>query len=156
MINIRKEYKRRFLKFDLAISIVMSIIIIILYIKIVTIEALADWISINKANIYGLIATIGGTLLGFVITGASIIVAFSESEKLELLKKSKQYNTIFEIYFSTIRYLAIATIIAILGIIINSYSAIILYVLTWAIIISVMRLYRCLWILEKIVKIIQG
>lgn len=154
-MGIWKEYKRHFLAAEFLISIAFALIIIFFVRSFWSYEAIISWISANKKEVYSLIASIGGTLLGFVITGISIIIAFSESEKLKLLRKSKVYNTIFDIYFSTIRYLAVTTIIPIIGLVVNEGEIYILYLLIWSIIISSLRIWRCIWVLENIVKIIH-
>lgn len=152
--DIKKVYKRRFLKMEFLISIVISVLIVCVMEYTWSSETIGHWISENEKDIYPLIATISGTLLGFVITGVSILLAFSESEKLKLLKRTKQYKTIFDVYFSTIKYLAVTTIIAIFGILINNRLAIVtLYILIWSVIISSLRVWRCLWILESIVEV---
>lgn len=151
-----KPYKRHFLLAELIISIIFTIGIIALVHFLWSQESLKSWVITNTDTIYPLIATIGGTLLGFVITGVSIILAFSESEKLRLLKRSKQYKTIFTIYFSTIKYLAITTIIAIIGLVVNDdFSVFIFYLLLWSVTISALRIWRCLWVLQSIVEIIH-
>jgi len=154
--GFRKPYKRHFLLAELIISIIFTIGIMVLVHFLWSHELLKSWIITNRNTIYPLIATIGGTLLGFVITGVSIILAFSESEKLRLLKRSKQYKTIFTIYFSTIKYLAITTIIAIIGLVVNDdFSVVIFYLLLWSVTISALRIWRCLWVLQSIVEIIH-
>ena len=151
-----KPYKRHFLLAELIISIIFTIGIMVLVHFLWSHELLKSWIITNRNTIYPLIATIGGTLLGFVITGVSIILAFSESEKLRLLKRSKQYKTIFTIYFSTIKYLAITTIIAIIGLVVNDdFSVVIFYLLLWSVTISALRIWRWLWVLQSIVEIIH-
>ncbi len=156
MVDVGKEYKRHFLFADLVVSVLISLIFIFSINFTWSSETIAAWISANKKEIYSLIATIGGTLLGFVITGVSIIIAFSESEKLRLLKQSKQYKTIYDVYFSTIRFLAITTVVPIIGIIINDGEAVlILYFLIWSVLISSFRIWRCIWVLESIVEILH-
>ena len=151
-----KAYKRHFLLAELIISIIFTIILMCLVEIFWSQESLKNWITINRGTIYPLIATIGGTLLGFVITGVSIILAFSESEKLRLLKRSKQYKTIFTVYFSTIKYLAITTILAIIGLVVNDNLSILLfYLLILSVTVSIFRIWRCLWILQSIVEIIH-
>jgi hypothetical protein len=150
-------YKRHFIKLEFIISILITILLFFIIKYFWSPEDVRNWISQNKRDIYPLISTISGALLGFIITGVSIILAFSESEELKLLKQSKQYKTIFEIYFSTIKFLAITTIIPIVGIVINNKWMILLfYLFLWSLIISSLRIWRCLWILENIVEIIQG
>jgi hypothetical protein len=130
-MSIWSTYKNHFLTAEFLISIGIALIWIF-YIRFTwSHDEILSWISSNKKDIYSLVASIGATLLGFVITGVSIIIAFSESEKLKLLKKSTQFKTLYDIYFNTIGYLAITTVIPIIGLILNYGAEYILYFLIW-------------------------
>jgi len=154
MINILRQYNKYFLQIELVMSIVLTIIIIYIFDCIRSPDTIINWLGQNKNEIYSLFATINGTLLGFIFTGMSIILVFTESDKLRLMKRSKHYKTIFIIYFSTIKYLGIATIIPILGIIFNNdYNIYLFYLIIWSIIISVLRIWRCMWVLESLIVI---
>ena len=155
MIDIRGTYNRHFLDAELLLSGVICLFFIYLINRTWSSETIRGWIFANKREIYPLVATIAGTLLGFVITGVSIIIAFSGSEKLGLLRKSAHYMTVFTIYFSTMKFLALTTIVAVSGIVVDDKWAIrIFYLLLWSVIVSSFRIWRCLWILENIAKII--
>lgn len=154
MADIRVAYNRHFLDAELLLSGVICLFLIYLINRTWSSEIIREWIFANKREIYPLVATIAGTLLGFVITGVSIIIAFSGSEKLALLRKSPYFKTIFTIYFSTMKFLAITTIIAVSGIVVDDKWAIrIFYLLLWSVMISSFRIWRCLWILENIARI---
>ena len=149
-------YRRNFLKAELILSFIIAIIIIGLidYVMLWSRDDIISWISQNKADVYPLVASIGGTLLGFVVTGVSVLIAFTESGKLDLLKKSEHYKTMYAVYFNTIKYLAIVTGVAFIGLMVDGYWAIpLLYIIIWAVIISLLRMWRCVWILENIVEI---
>lgn len=168
MFNLWDIYKRRFLQVEFLASLVVTVFIIGYIRSNWTPEYVDLWIIENKGNLYSLIASIGGTLLGFVITGVSIIIAFSDSKKLRLLTKSDQYQQIFKIYFSTIKYLAVTTVLSVIGLVIQnsnsvsinriviagSWNIIVLYTLILVVTISIFRFYRCMWILQNIVEII--
>lgn len=150
MVELSKIYKRNFLNLELGLSILLGLGAIWL----LSFVDLNSWLQTNRTTIYSLIATISTTLLGFVITGVSVLIAFSESEKLKLLRESAQFETIFIVYFSTIKFLAITALLSIFGIIFSTFfQNLILYLVVWSIIISSLRIYRCLWVLENIVKI---
>lgn len=153
-MTIWTKYKRHFLEAEFLISVGVALIVIFYIRSIWSNDDTISWIQANKKEIYPLIASISGTLLGFVITGVSIIIAFAESERLRLLKESNQYKTIYDIYFSTIRYLAITTLTPIIGMIVSNSEIYILYFLIWSIIISSLRIWRCIWVLENIVEIV--
>ncbi|RJS49675.1 MAG: hypothetical protein CIT03_02485 [Methanobacterium sp.] len=108
-------------------------------------------ISANKDNIYLIVATISGTLLGFIITSISVIAAFFDSKKLELIREYGMVNDLFNIFFSTIKFLAITTLIAILGIISN-WTILIFYLIIFNVIVSSFLIACCIWALETIIK----
>lgn len=154
MTDIRGAYNRHFLDAELLLSGVICLFLIYSMNRTWSSLTIREWISANKREIYPLVATIAGTLLGFVITGVSIIIAFSGSEKLALLRKSPHFKTMFTIYFSTMKLLAITTIIAVSGIVVDDKWAIrIFYLMLWSVIISSFGIWRCFWVLENIAKI---
>jgi hypothetical protein len=155
MTSLKERYQENFLAYEFGISVIISLIVIAIIQIYWSKPELYNWINSNKSGLYSLLASISGTLLGFIITGISVILAFSESQKLRRLKESTQYKTIFVVYFNTIKYLAFTTIVAILGFVVNNRSVdfYLLYVLIWLLIISSLRIWRCLWILEELVTI---
>src|SRR5689334_25279705 len=73
----------------------------------------------NRAAIYGTLASVFGSLLGFVLTAVSIIIAFSAMEQLGIIRESAHYLTLYRIYIQATWLLALATLIAVLGLIID-------------------------------------
>ena len=83
------------------------------------------------------------------IIGIWIIVAFAEETFRATMttfsqtivkniknKIVKQYKTVFDVYFSSIKYLAITTFLAIIAIVLNThYSLILFYMVIWAVIV---------------------
>lgn len=149
-------WKRNLMNVDLGIAILISIIFLLILPKILEPTLLSDWLSSIKTSLYPVIATISGALLGFVITGVSILIAFSESDNLRLLKKTKQFKNIFKVYFRAIYYLAITTLISVFGIVINANLSVpIFWILVISSVVSLVGLYRCIWVLEKVVEIVH-
>lgn len=149
--DLRLQYKRHFLEFELVGSIVLTLIIFGYFSWNNTdVSAL---ITISKDKLYPIITASAITLLGFIITGVSVLVTFTESKNLQIFKKSNQYKTPFTVYFSTIKYLTIVTILSIIGILSETYKEIIFFLLIWSVAISSLRLYRCVWIIERFIDI---
>lgn len=154
MNKYKDKYEKQFMLYELIISIVLSIVIVKFILPIIFPETVESWLVTNKNDVYSLLASVAGTLLGFIITGVSVILAFSESEKLRLLKKSRHYKTIFVVYFSTIKWLALTTAVSIMWIFTDLFMLYSFYLLIFAIIITSLRMARCVWILEAIVEIV--
>lgn len=112
-------------------------------------------ISTNKSGIYTIIATTSGTLLGFIITSISIIVIFIGSDKLKILIDAGFYDKLFGVYFDTIKFLAITTLIATIGMFYFN-DIIYFYVVLFFVIISIFLFCACIWVLESLIKILKN
>ncbi|WP_011308430.1 hypothetical protein [Methanosarcina barkeri] len=139
--TLSDNYPKNFLTYELIISLLISgIAIAIIQLKWSP-EEVHKWMFFNKSQFYSLLATISGTLLGFIITGISVILSLSGSQKLEKATESTQFKKIFVVYFSTIKFLAFTVIISIIGFLVNndSINICLLYLL---IILSIISSFR--------------
>ncbi len=111
----------------------------------------------SRSASYSAVASISGSLLGFVITSVSIIAAFGAMPKFEILRKSPQYAAIFGIFFDSIYWLASTTILALFGLVFDTDRAP-MAILTCAALlvfsITAARVWRCVWILQKLAKVL--
>lgn len=111
----------------------------------------------NRTAIYSTLATIFGSLLGFVITATSIIIGFSASEKLSVVKRSEHYATLWKVFSSTIKALSFAVVVAFLSLILDRDKTpcpVLLFLTFFALLFSLVRLWRTIWVLENIIGII--
>lgn len=111
----------------------------------------------NRAAFYGTLASIAGSLLGFVITAVSILLAFDSAPSLKLLRDSEHYGMLWSTYKSGIRAMAVATVVSVAALVLDrddSPSRASLYLVVAAVSFAVVRLARCLWILEKVIDIV--
>jgi hypothetical protein len=110
----------------------------------------------NRSSIFGTLASIFGSLLGFVLTITSIVLGFHASDKLQLLRDSAQYGTLWRVFISTNRALALATISALVALIVDKDGGLTpwFYLLFFSTIYSSLRLMRSLWVLENILRLV--
>jgi hypothetical protein len=113
--TLSDKYHNNFLRYEFIISLLLGVLAIYLIHNYWSAKDIECWMSNNKAMFYSLLATISGKLLGFIITGISVILSLSESPKLETAKISTQFKKIFVVYFNTIKYLAYTAILSIIG-----------------------------------------
>lgn len=149
-------WKKHFLFVELLLSILLIILFYIVVQKMQIESRMMDLVKNNRSAIYTLIASISGSLLGFTFTGIAILLALADNQKLGILTQSKHYSKIYKVYISTIKILAITTILSLVSLIYDhegSPKCIMLYLNLWAVILVCFRLLRCLWILEKIILI---
>jgi len=154
-MSIRQYYQQHFLLFEFVLSLVSAFILILIFHFVLNESEIESWIISKSSDFYSLLATITGTLLGFVITGVAILLAFPSSERLKELQKSKHYKTIYKVYFSTIYFLALTLILSVVGFLCDEhYAIIIFYLIAWLIIISGLRFWRCVWVLKNVIDIV--
>lgn len=113
-------------------------------------------LATNRSAVYTAIASILGALLGFVITAISIVLAFSAMERLELLRQSPHYKTLWAVFTQTTWLLAGATALALVALVLDRDAAPCrpaLYFCLGATLISAIRIARCVWVLEQLVAI---
>ena len=110
----------------------------------------------NKEQLYPLFFNTGITLLGFLMTGISIILIFLNDERLILLRESGHFKSILGIYINTILVTAVFTILGFLGLVLKSNDLLkkLSLVIEAVILIEAIRIWRCIWIIEEVSKIL--
>lgn len=149
-----KWWEKNFLFNELTLSIIIVVTAWVIVNHFGLVNTICSILNNSRLQLYGTIASVTGALLGFIIAGMSILLTMGESESLNILRKSKHYFLIFKVYLSCSKYLALTTILAIVGLIVDKDGAPIIWftaLVCWALLISIFRLLRCMWILEKMV-----
>jgi hypothetical protein len=93
-------------------------------------EALSGILTGNRSVLYGTIASIAGSLLGFSIAAVTIVLTVVQSPRLHLVRASKHYGKLWNTYHSTILALCVGT--------------------------SGLRVLNAIWILEQIIRVATG
>ncbi|WP_157800951.1 hypothetical protein [Bacillus solitudinis] len=153
---MRNLYRAHFLGIELCVSFVIIGL---------TIFSLDKWgsYSLIQTNLneirdvfYGTLAALSGALLGFVITGLSVLLTSSSNEQIERLRKSKQYKVVFKVFFSTSKYLGILLLTSLICLVFDKDSNPMIWLTfacLWSLMIVTFRLLRCIWVLERIVQL---
>jgi len=150
-------YKKNFLEIEGIIALAVVIVLYIILLIFLTPDQFNTLVTNTQSKVYPVISIGAITLLGFIITGISILITFTEIPALKPLKTSPQYTNLFKIYFSAIKHLGVLTLVSIVGMLISYslVSQIIFYLVILFIITSILRIWRCLWVLERFIRIIQ-
>lgn len=159
MKNPIQLWRENFLFLELVLSILLTLGIIGGLEHYDKYPWLVSYLADGRKEIYGAFASILGALLGFIITAVSIILGFNMSDSLKLVRESKHYPKLWQTYLSTIRGLALATIIALSGLIVDVGTIPtkwIVYPMIFSLIFVFLRFARAIWILEKVVLIVSS
>lgn len=111
----------------------------------------------NRGQIYGTLASICGSLLGFVIATLSVVLGFTASRRLDILRKSKHYRQLWGVFTSAIRVLGFTTFAWLIALFIDRETCPrlpLLIVCFGATVLAILRLARAVWVLERIVEIL--
>jgi hypothetical protein len=104
--------------------------------------------------VYSAIAGVQGSLLGFVLAALTIVLGYSQTPSLSLLRKSGQLPNLFRIYLAGIRAHALSTVTALVSLIANyqgELSTVGAWVVTTTCTLAFVRLARTLWATRAIV-----
>ena len=107
----------------------------------------------KREAVYGTIAAVLGSLLGFVIAGMAIVIG--QARHLQFLKEANQLQNLFTVFRLAIYALGIGTSATIIALIIDGDSVSRLWipgVVLWVTLLATARVWRAIWILKKIVK----
>lgn len=149
--TLKEKYWNHLFIYNIILALILVILIKLILESFLFPNFYEFYILSKTKDIYTVIATIGGTLLGFIITSISIIIAFTESDKIKILRQTNHYKSLFNIYFNTIKILAITTILAIIGILAN-YEPILFYIILMFVITSILFIWASIWALEQIIE----
>jgi hypothetical protein len=113
----------------------------------------------NRAAVYGALATIFGALLGFSITALSIAMTFSQDPRMQMIRDSKHYGTMWSVFTKSIGGLSLGTIIALVALVVDRDRHprhIVLAAVVSATMFAGVRVARCIWLLEQLVRVIRA
>lgn len=113
----------------------------------------------NRAAVYGAMASLFGALLGFVITAVSILLGFSASDKLTVVRDSDHYTTLWAVFTLATKILGFATVAALTGLILDRekhHMHELFYVMAGFSVLALLAVARCLWVLEQVVGLVTG
>ncbi len=121
-------------------------------------EFVERFFSGSREVLYGALAALFGSLLGFAITAVSIILGYAANEKLEIVRESKHYVALWNTFNSAIRVLAMSTVFALVGLVADKDQSpinLLLYFNLFLVLLSFFRIARCVWILEYVIAIVS-
>lgn len=154
----RAYWRRHFLGVEAALALVPALTLLVWFVLGDGRECVDGLMSGVRADIYRTTATISGTLLGFLIAVASLVLSFVSTERLTLLRTSEHYPAMWETFFQTTRVLGALTVTALVCLVFDKDGG----SLPWLVVPFVLflslafaRLLRVIWILEQIIELVS-
>lgn len=150
-------WQRHFLVFEAFLALLVSIAFTFWFYGFEGATYVNSILAENRATFYGTMASIYASLLGFLITATSIVLGFSVSDKLMVLRGSKEYPKLWKIFSSTIWILGVTTLVSLLGLLLdkdNNPVPFLIPVILTLTLLSLIRIARTIWALEHIIKLV--
>lgn len=148
--------KRHLLAADAALACIVVLGLVGLALWFYTPAEVAEILNGSRATVYSTLASIAGSMLGFVLTAVSIIMVFTGLPRFKMLRESAQHHHVFQVFFCSIYALAVGTIVALIGLVFDTdaYPRPVVSVLAlMAFAVNLMWVYRCIWILHQMAAI---
>jgi hypothetical protein len=156
-MKFRKFWEANFLIMELLLAVICSMSFAVWSEFINNGEFINRILLDGREVLYGALVALFGSMLGFSITAVSIVIGYANSDKLEIVRKSKQYKDLWKVFESAMKVLALATLLALIGLIVDKNVKpvnLVFYVNMFFSILSFFRIARSIWVLENIIAII--
>ena len=113
----------------------------------------------NHGVVYGTLASICASLLGFTITATSIVLVSASTPRLRILRNSRHYPVMWRVFRAAIRALALGTVLSLVALVVGRDRVLsdpVLFFLVFAVLLSCLRIARAIWVLENIIVIVAA
>jgi hypothetical protein len=151
MSKIKAFFKKHFIVRDTIFVILLCCTFNIVFKRISKWE-LANLLLENAETIFPIFFNAGITLVGCLLTGISVLVAFLDKSQLERFKTADLFNDIFGIFFNALLFCGIFTILGLWGLI--APGLLVSRLASITIILIIARIWRCIWIFKNLIEII--
>lgn len=152
-----KWWRLHFLAVELILSIALAATVIVWSERYEGWEAVHSFLTGTRSTLYAALASIYGSLFGFVIATVAVVVGLSTSARLKPLRESPQHQTLWRVFKSAIWTLAFATAMAVAALVLDRDGSPMRFafygVLATSILVAA-RLGRCIWVLENVIDIV--
>jgi len=156
MAKIRDWWEARFLGLEFGVAVLLTAVFVAWYYTRAGTYQITAFLT-NRGDVYGALAGVSGALLGFVITAVSIVLGYAEHERLKTLVLSHSNHTLWDVFRSTVKSLAAATIAALLALIFDRQGSpmpLLLFLVLFTSLLAALRVARSIWVFEYIIRIV--
>jgi hypothetical protein len=116
------------------------------------------YFSPDSTAVLGALVGLQGSLLGFVLAALTIVLGYQDRPQLNVVRASGRLKDLFRIYFAGIRAHGLATVVALLAIVMNTQGP--LHAATVGLValtslLAIIRLARTLWVTKQVVEAVS-
>jgi hypothetical protein len=159
MSIVIRWWKAQFLLAELGLALVVALAFALWAARLGGGAVVDETLKGNRATMYGAIASICGSLLGFTIAAVAIVLGYASNERLVIVRESRHYATLWRVFIAAMRSLGLATVVALAGLILDREAAplpVVLYVCAGTTVLAALRVARCLWVFERVIELVTA
>ena len=119
MTRLREAYEAHFLAFDVAIPVLVALAVLVGFRCAVGDEGIQQLVAGNRATVYGTIAAVAGSLLGFTITLIPITHAILSMPALRIVRESRYAPDLFIGTLHAVMALGVLCVIALVAMVVD-------------------------------------
>lgn len=155
MKGLREAWAANFLWCEFGVGIV-AVAALVVWSELLGGSAHLDhFLNEHGETLYIVLAPIAAAMLGFILAAAAIVVTSAPAERMEILRGSKHYPKLWATFRSALRYLGLATIASLVGLVISGQtpSRLAFYVVAGLSGLAALRTARCIWAMNWMIHI---
>jgi hypothetical protein len=156
MTALRRHYGAHFLGYDLVLALLSSALVVSAVELLWGRSQVIQTLNGTRQGIYGALASIAGSLLGFSITTVPIVMGFIQVSELQILRESPHHQTLYTVFFSPIKCLSLAVAFPLIGLLMDRDNAPcirVCYAVLPITAVAMMRRYRSMGALDRVIQL---
>lgn len=156
-MRFRLAYRKHFLAAEFVLAVALTVAFALWLALCDGMNFLEPVLCERRTALYGTLAALFGSLLGFVLASVAIVLSLHDNEKLSLIRNSRHYGALWQIFKASMRALASATVVSLAALLLDRQSTpnpLVLVLLFGAVTLSALRLARVVWALEGLISVV--
>jgi len=157
-MSLRKTWAAHFLAFEFATAVIVTVALIVWSESLSGSDHLNSFLHDHGETLYVVLAPITAAMLGFILAAAAIVVTAAPADRMTVLRESEHYDDLWACFRSAMRFLGLATLTAIVGLVATGdvVSRVAFFVTAGLSVAATLRVARCVWAVNWVIKIFTG
>jgi hypothetical protein len=154
---VRQRWQRRYVAYESGLCLIATALTIAWSEACGGAPELTSYLIDHQDGLFTASAGLYGTLLGFIIAAAAVIL--DKVEQLRLVRESAHYRDLWDTLLAAMRALGLACMVSVVGLLVTHpglVQRIVFFGWTLLSLLSVARVARCVWVLGRIVTILSA
>jgi len=115
---------------------------------------LYSYLTNQRSGLYTTLLTVEATLLGFIVAILTIVLGYAQASRFEIVRRSRHWTALFGSYTRAMRWSAYATVLFLIGLLVDRDSSphpVVTALCIAGLLMSAGVLARMLWVTERVV-----